>query len=135
MSSACVALCTQLQPLYLSAPLREGKGKSMGLLWSGTKAVIKRCTRQSHTRHQELKSFACATLIFTPLVTHLCVYVCVSPSLPHFVTPTPLPSPLKLTQACIYLQSYQHTCMQTQTTPLLPWKHVITPCEVGAVWA
>lgn len=92
MSPACVALCTQLQPLYLSAPLREGKGKSMGLLWSGTKAVIKRCTRQSHTRHQELKSFACATLIFTPLVTHLTVCVCVcltiTPSLCYSHTPS-----------------------------------------------
>lgn len=104
VSLACVALYTQIQPLYLSAPLGGTKGKSMGLLWSGAKAVIKRYRRQSHTQHKQWKSFACTTLIFTPSVTHLSLCLPLSPSLCFFVSPipTPLPPPLKI-DSCIYI--------------------------------
>lgn len=82
-----------------SSGLRGGgtKGKSMGLCWSGAKAVIKRYRKQSHTLHHEWKSFACTALIFfyTFSNTSECAYVRICPPLlPHFcfstsVQPTP----------------------------------------------
>lgn len=127
---------TQIQPLYLSAPLGGTKGKSMGLHWSGAKAVIKRYRRQSHTRHQQWKSFACAALILTPSVTHLSLRA----SPPHFFSLSLVPShpflPLsKLTQECVYLQSCQCICMQTHNIPLMPWMPVIILRQVGAICA
>lgn len=116
VSPVCVALYTQIQPLYLSAPLGGTKGKSMGLLWSGAKAVIKRYRRQSHTQLQEWKSSACTTLIFTPSVTHLslCVRVCIplTPSLFFFVcTHTPsFPSQNLLKHAYTYSRANAYVC-------------------------
>lgn len=95
------------------------KGKSMGLLWSGAKAVIKRYRRQSHTQHQERKSFATLHWLFyyffyTFSNTSVCVGVCVFPSLLflRLCAIHTLHSLFKWTQACRYRRSCQHTwCM------------------------
>lgn len=127
-----------------SSGLRGGgtKGKSMGLCWSGAKAVIKRYRKQSHTLHQEWKSFACTALIFfTPSVTHLSVRMCAFVPLYSltFVSPPPYsphPSfPAKIISHMHILYSRAYTHMQTHNIPLKLWMPVIIPCEVWAIWA
>lgn len=122
-SSLCFPVYSDQVSLFVFSSWGGTKGKSIGLLWSGAKAVIKRYRRQSHTRHQQWKSFACTALIFTPSVTQ-CMCLPLTSPLCFCLCMDPLPPPCsKLTQACISFQSCQ--CMQTHNILLMPWMPVI----------